>query len=97
MYLLRWVSLFLAVAASGCNRHPASAGECEALLNRLIEIELSESGYRDPVLRTRWQNDFGHRFAVDLDRCRGRDVRSSLRSCLARAQSSEEIIHGCLD
>jgi hypothetical protein len=82
---------------AGCNRHPATEEDCEAILHRLVDLELSESGYRDPILRTRWQNDLDHRFAGDLGRCRGREVRSSLRPCLATAQSSEEIIHHCLD
>jgi len=89
---------FLAVAEfSCCNRHHASADECESILHRLIELELSESGYRDPVLRTRWQQDLVRRFGPDLDRCRGREVRGSLRTCLATARSSEEILHRCLD
>jgi hypothetical protein len=97
MYLLRWVSLFLAVSASGCNRHPASADECEAILQRLVELELSESGYRDPVLRTRWHKELVRRLAPDLARCRGQKVRSSLRACLASARTSEEVAHRCLD
>ena len=82
---------------SGCNRHPASTDECEAILHRLIDLELSEAGYRDPVLRTRWQLDLVRRFAPDLDRCRGRELRSSIRACIATARSSEEIVHRCLD
>jgi len=85
------------VGASGCNRHPASTDECEAILRRLIDLELSESGYRDPVLRARWQQDLVRRFASDPDRCRGRNVRATLRACLATARSSEEIAHRCLD
>jgi len=90
MHAVRWISLLLLLAATGCNRHPASAGECEAILNRLIELELNESGYRDPVLRARWQQDLVRRFAPDLDLCRGRDVPSSLRACLSKAYHSEE-------
>jgi hypothetical protein len=97
MHSLRWISLLMLVATTGCDRHPASAGECEAILHRLIDLELSESGYRDPVLRTRWQQDLARRFAPDLDRCRGREVRASLLVCLPAARSSEGIVHRCLD
>jgi hypothetical protein len=98
MHLLRLFFLVLVVAGfSGCNRHPASDDECEAILHRLIDLELSESGYRDPVLRTRWQEDLVRRFSPDLNRCRGQKVRSSLWTCLATARSSEEIVHRCLD
>jgi len=97
MHAIRRISLVLLLAATGCNRHPASPGECEAILNRLIELELSDSGYRDPVLRARWQQDLGRRFAPELDRCHGREVPSSLGACLTRAHHSEEIVHQCLD
>lgn len=98
MHLLRLIFLVLVLSElSGCNRHPASADECEAILHRLVDLELTESGYGDPVLRTRWQQDLVRRFAADLNRCRGREVRSSLSTCLATARSSEEIAHRCLD
>jgi hypothetical protein len=101
MRLLRLLFLIFVVIQfaqfAGCKRHTATEEDCEAILHRLVDLELSESGYRDPILRTRWQNDLDHRFAGDLGRCRGREVRSSLRPCLATAQSSEEIIHHCLD
>jgi hypothetical protein len=93
---LLWVVLVVC-EFSGCNRHPARADECEAILHRLIDLELSESGYRDPVLRTRWQQDLVRRFAPDLERCRGRKLRSSIRTCIATARSSEEMVHQCLD
>jgi hypothetical protein len=99
MRLFLWFCLVFAVGGFlGCDRHPASAEECAAILQRLVELELGESGYRDPVLRARWQQDLGRRFALDLDRCQqGRKVRDSLRTCLASARSSEEITHRCLD
>ncbi len=99
MGLLRLLFLVLVVSAefSGCNRHPASVDDCKAILHRLVDLELSESGYRDPVLRTRWQQDLVRRFAPDLERCRGQKVRDSLLTCLATARSSEEVAHHCLD
>lgn len=98
MRLLRWFALVVAIAAvSGCRRHPASEIDCQQVLNRLIELELNESGYRDAVLRARWQRELEHRFAPELKRCRGLEVRNNLRACLATAQSSEEITHRCLE
>jgi hypothetical protein len=86
-----------AIAAGGCGRHSATPDDCRAVLDRIIELELSESGYRDPVLRARWQRDLGRRFAPDLDRCHGLTVRNGLRACLSNARSPEEIVHNCLD
>jgi hypothetical protein len=98
MRLLRWFAFVVAIAAaSGCRRHPASEMDCQQVLDRLIELELREQGYRDAVLRIRWQRELAHRLAPDLKRCRGLEVRNDLQTCLARAQSSEEITHRCLE
>ena len=35
------------LAACGCGRHKASSEDCKSVLDRIIELELSESGYRD--------------------------------------------------
>jgi hypothetical protein len=97
MPLPRWFVLVVAVAAApGCRRHPASEVDCQQVLDRIVELELREQGYRDAVLRTRWQRELEHRFAPGLKRCRGLEVRNDLRACLAAAQSSEEITHHCL-
>jgi hypothetical protein len=82
---------------SACHRHAATLEDCRAVIARLVELELSESGYRDPVLRARWQQDLGRRFAPDLDRCRGLKVPNDLRRCIAAARTPEEIAHRCLD
>ena len=85
------------LAASGCRRHAATTEDCGDVLNRLIDLELVESGYRDPALRARWQQDLEHRFAPDLARCRNQKVRDDVRACLAGARTPEEIVHRCLD
>ena len=87
----------LVFAAPGCRRHAASADDCNDVLNRLIDLELVESGYRDPVLRARWQVDLGRRFAPELARCRNQKVRDDLHACLSTARTAEEIVHRCLD
>jgi hypothetical protein len=71
--------------------------DCQALLDRLIDVELSESGYRDPVLRTRTRENLGRRFSADLDRCKGLMVPGGILACLAKARTSEDIVHRCLE
>jgi hypothetical protein len=99
--LKRLVPLFLPVCllltASGCRRHAADGGDCEAVLDRLVELELEESGYRDPVVRARWTHEAQGRFAADLARCRGLSVRNDLRACLATARTSEAVVHRCVE
>jgi hypothetical protein len=87
----------MSVIGAGCRRHPASAPECASVLDRLVEMELTESGYRDETLRARWQQDLGRRFAPDLERCVGLTVRDDLNRCLTSARTSEEVTHRCLE
>jgi hypothetical protein len=85
------------LATAGCHRHAASAADCAAVLDRLIDLELTESGYRDPVVRVRWRDELGRRFAPDLARCRGLAVRNDLATCLTAAASPEGVTHHCLE
>jgi hypothetical protein len=81
----------------GCHRHVASASDCRAVLDRLVELELKESGYRDPSLAPRWQSELARRFEADLRRCQTLRVRDDLSSCLGLAGNAEEIAHRCLE
>jgi hypothetical protein len=86
-----------AVALAGCGRHTATPDDCRVVLDRIIELELTESGYRDSVLRARWQQDLGRRFAPDVERCRGLTVRNDLHRCVNKARTPEDVVHGCLN
>jgi len=85
------------ILAGGCHRHAASAGDCAAVFKRLVDLELRESGYRDPILRDRWRETLARRFAPELARCRGLRMRDDLAPCLAAARTSEDVAHGCLE
>jgi hypothetical protein len=84
-------------ASTGCRHHRATPAECKAILDRLVELELTESGYRDPVARARWQAEINRRFAADLERCAGLTVRENLDRCLSSAKGAEGIAHVCLE
>jgi hypothetical protein len=79
-----------------CGRRAATVADCRAMLDRLIDVELDESGFRDPVLRARSRENFGRRFAPDLERCKGLTVPGDLNVCLAAARTTEEVVHRCL-
>ena len=96
-FLLLAACVLGSIAFAGCRRHPASAADCGAVLDRIIQLELTESGYRDPVLRARWQQDLARRFAPELTRCRGLTVQDDLGPCLGQARTPDEIVHRCLD
>ena len=86
----------LALAASGCHRHLATQADCRAILDRLVEMELTESGFHDPALVPRWQGELARRFDGDLRRCRAIRVRDDLAACLRDAQNPEQVAHQCM-
>jgi len=91
--------LILALAATasvGCRRHRAAQADCASILDRLVELELTESGYHDQVLRARWRTDLQQRLSGELERCRTFMVRDDLARCLSNATVPEDITHRCL-
>lgn len=88
------IAAFIVIA--GCHRHRASAEDCRAVLDRLVELELTESGYRDPALAPRWQRELAGRFEADLRRCQTLRVHDGLPTCLRAAENPEDIAHRCL-
>jgi hypothetical protein len=88
---------FVITGFSGCHQHRATAEDCHAVLDRLVEIELNASGYRDPILHVRWRDEIERRFSADVDRCRGRKIRDDFRSCLKTVKTSEQVAQRCLD
>jgi hypothetical protein len=81
---------------AGCHRHTATAVDCRAILDRLVELELAESGFHDPALVPRWQSELARRFDDDLHRCRTIRVGDDLAACLRAARDPEEIAHRCV-
>ena len=81
---------------AGCHRHTATAGNCRAILDRLVEMELKESGFRDPALVPRWQGELARRFDDDLHRCQTIQVGDDLSACVRAAQNPEDIAHRCV-
>jgi hypothetical protein len=85
------------LGVTGCQRHLASAQDCRAVLDRLVELELAASGYRDPALAPRWQHELARRFEPDLRRCQTLRLRGDLAACLQGARSAEEVAERCLE
>lgn len=91
---LAWLTI--SGALSGCHRHDATVADCRAILDRLVELELKEQGFRDPALVPRWQEDLARQLGDNLARCRSVRVGDDLDSCLRAAQNPEEIAHRCV-
>lgn len=94
---LRSLALVGALAAfTGCHKRPATRDDCVAVIDRLVALELIESGFRDPVVQRRWTDELRQRLAPHVARCEGRRVPDGLRACLPTARNAEEVEHRCL-
>jgi hypothetical protein len=85
-----------AMTFAGCHKRPATHDDCLAVIDRLVQLELAESGFRDPVVQRRWTDELRQRLAPHLSRCEGRRVPDDLRTCLDAARNAEEVEHRCL-
>ena len=84
------------VSLSACQRRAATRADCEAILGRIVAIELGELGYRDPALLQLKQRELSRRFATDIQACVGHPLAASAVGCVSRATSTEAISHRCL-
>jgi hypothetical protein len=95
-----WQALVLAglglLGISGCHRHRMTADECGLLLDRIVELELIERGFRDPLLAKRRQAEIRMRLSPELTTCEGRRATPNVMTCVRQAQTAEEISHVCL-
>jgi len=84
------------LASASCHKRPATRDDCLAVIDRLVQLELAESGFHDPVVQRRWTDELRQRLAPHLSRCEGRRIPDGLRDCLGTARNAEEVEHRCL-
>ena len=82
---------------SGCRGETARPEDCSRILDRLVEVELHELGFRDAVLAARKRVEIHRLLDVEIDRCVGGRMRRDALACVEKAMTAEEIIHGCLE
>lgn len=92
----RGLPIVLFALVAGCSTPRASHAECERILERIVEIELVEQGYRDPELVERKQSEARRRFAPDVERCIGRRIPEGAMECIEAARDTETLTHDCL-
>jgi hypothetical protein len=96
MRIARALGIAALLFASGCRRHVVTAPECEKILDRIVDLELHELGFRDPVLAQRKEVELRRTLAAELHQCEGVRVREGALECVATAATVEEISHRCL-
>jgi hypothetical protein len=99
-----WPLLVLAALtapwATGCG-HPASEAECEAIVNRIVELELKAQKVTDPaeIAKRRSESlglagDKGR--AEVLQGCIGKRITDRALVCVREADNANEITDRCL-
>jgi hypothetical protein len=90
------VALFLLFAsATACDGRRATREDCRQILDRLVDLELQERGFRDPALAARWRAQADAAHAAELAACEGQRIPRTALACVQAATNSEEISHRC--
>ena len=84
-----------ALLAAGCGGRRATAEDCREILDRLVDLELQERGFRDPALTARWRAEAESAYAADVAACQGKRMPRAAMSCVRAAATSEEMSHRC--
>jgi hypothetical protein len=93
-----WVvraGLLLALLSPACNKSRATEADCRVILDRIVEIELHELGYRDALLQSLKQNQLAKLLQDDLDQCVGRVLQPGSMACVKSATETEALSHSC--
>jgi hypothetical protein len=94
-------ALALSAGICACG-HPATEGECQAILDRIVALELKAQRVTDPAEITKRRNEsLGLGGAKDakstvLQGCIGKRIADSALACVQSAETSAEITDRCL-
>lgn len=75
---------------------PATAQDCERIVERITELELSRANVSDPVRVQSEVQAAQRKFkALSVERCVGRRLPASALDCVERAASAEKLLNEC--
>ncbi|HVW27861.1 MAG TPA: hypothetical protein VHC69_20990 [Polyangiaceae bacterium] len=96
LYAVGFASACSVFGVLGCRSGRATADDCARILDKIVELELHERGFRDPVLLQRKRDELRRRLGSELDECEGKSMRAGAIGCVEHATTTEEISHQCL-
>lgn len=93
--MLRRVITFVLVSASlvaltGCGRK-ATREDCEAVVDRNVELQLKELGVSDPAIVAKRREEMRASMKDDIDKCIGKRVTDGMMSCVKSAEKADKI------
>ena len=78
------------VLASGCGRE-ATRADCEAVVDRNVEVQLKAMGVQDPALIAKRTEELRESMKDDIDKCVGKRVTDGMMNCVKTAETAEQI------
>jgi hypothetical protein len=90
-----WLTFAMLVLLGACQASRATRQDCEAILERIVDIELMERGYRDPMLQKIKQTAFRKKLGAELERCVGKRLEKKAIDCVRSASTIEVLTHDC--
>lgn len=85
----------LVMASTACRGTLATEADCGRIFDRIVELELRELGFIDPVLQERKRSELRRFMASDLALCPGRRLAPGASVCVAEAPTAEDLTHRC--
>lgn len=88
--LRRLLPLIALVALVGCGRK-ATREDCEAVVDRNVELQLKALGVVAPDVVAKRREEIRASMREDIDKCIGKRVTDSMMACVKRAETAEKI------
>jgi hypothetical protein len=85
-----------ATLAGGCTSERAGPEACREILDRLVELELREKGFRDPALEEQKKREYRRLLASELRQCEDLHLPPGALGCVQQAKTAEALSHECL-
>jgi hypothetical protein len=93
---LQACGLVIAALLAACSPEPATREQCRAIFDVIVDLELREMGFADPLLTQRRQEELAQRYAMQLEECAGKPLPEGAMRCIESAASAEQVSHHCL-
>lgn len=88
---MRWLLFTCALCCvAGCGRK-ATRADCEAVVDKNVEVKLKADGVTDPSLVSKRKEELRAELKDDIDKCVGKRITDGMLSCVEGAETPEQI------
>jgi hypothetical protein len=88
---MRWsFGICIVLCLAGCGRK-ATRADCEAVVDKNVEVKLKADGVTDPPLVQKRKDELRASLREDIDKCVGKRVTDGMLVCVKGADTAEQI------